>query len=85
MKWTNFSKNQKLPRLTQDEMDNLSSLITIKSNWFHNQKPSKNQIISLAKSTKYLTKKSFQHNLSENKSKYFLTNFMKPVLPWYQN
>lgn len=32
MKWTNFSKNQKLPRLTQDEMDNLSSLITIKSN-----------------------------------------------------
>ena len=66
-------------------MDNLSSLITIKSNWFHNQKPSKNQIISLAKSTKYLKKKSIQHNLSENKSKHFLTNFMKAVLSWYQN
>ena len=63
MKWTSFSKNQKLPKLAQGEMDNLNSLITIKSNWIHNQKPYKNQMVSLAKSTKYLKKKSVQHSL----------------------
>lgn len=62
MKWTSFLKNQKLPKPTQDEINNLHSFITIMSNWIHSHKPSKNQI-SLVKSTNYLKKKSILHNV----------------------
>lgn len=64
MKWSSSSKNQNLPKLTQDEINNLNSLSTILSNRINTQKPFKTQI-SLAQSTKYLKKIliSILHNL----------------------
>ena len=65
MKWTDFFERHKLPKLIQEEIDNLNSPVCIKDIEFvgktFSQRKLQAQVASLMNSTRHLRKKAYNY------------------------